>query len=207
MRIILMMVCIAVIMSKTMLIAFDGELIGKIGEVNTFTGEIIVQSPQAAAKIKMGSKLYVRINGRVVIITATYPMQTVAKCKLVSSNAGYLGQIRKGIPVYCYVAGVETRVVTVNNDIQSGGDSNNQNLSTPQKKDNSQEINDLLAQLKEAKENYEKSNNYLQSLSYSAYDASNMMEAVKAGNDCMIWNNKIYEIKMKLLNLGYTDIN
>ena len=97
----------AVILCGTMLMAFDGEQIGKIGEVNTVTGEVVVQSPQAAAKIKMGSKLYVRINGKVVIMTATYPMQTVAKCKLIPSNAGYLGQIGKGIPVYGYIAGME----------------------------------------------------------------------------------------------------
>ena len=100
----------AIILPGTMLQAFDGEHIGKIGEVNTATGEIVVQSPQAAEKIRMGGKLYVRINGNVIIMTATYPMQTIAKCKLIPSNAGYLGQIGKGIPVYSYVAGVEKEV-------------------------------------------------------------------------------------------------
>jgi len=89
------------------LFSADGELLGKIGSVNQSTGEIIVQSPNAGQKIFMGSRLYVRIGGRVVIMTATFPMQTVAKCRLIPGNGQYLKKLDRGLPVYLYVPDVE----------------------------------------------------------------------------------------------------
>ena len=44
------------------LLSFDGEQIGKIGDVNKATGEITVESSKAAEKIQMGTKLYVRVD-------------------------------------------------------------------------------------------------------------------------------------------------
>jgi len=75
-----------IIFSGTSLLSFDGEHIGKIGDVNRKTGEIIVESPDAAEKILMGTKLYVRVDDKVVVMTATFPIQTVAKCKLVKGS-------------------------------------------------------------------------------------------------------------------------
>jgi len=97
------------IFSAASLFSFDGEQAGKIGDVNKKNGEITVESPKAAEKIQMGTKLYVRIDDRVVSMTATFPMQTVAKCKLVKADAAYLGKIKKGLPVYIYTAGVEKK--------------------------------------------------------------------------------------------------
>lgn len=102
-------VIIAVIFSVIPLFSTDGEQVGRIRDVNIRTGEITVESPEAAGKIMMGTKLYLRIDGKIVQMTATFPMQTVAKCRLVKGNAGYLKQIVKGALVYIYVAGVEKK--------------------------------------------------------------------------------------------------
>jgi hypothetical protein len=98
---------ISIMLLEAPLLSVDGELLGKIGSVNQSTGEIIVQSPNAGQKIFMGSRLYVRIGDRVVIMTATFPMQTVAKCRLIPGNGKYLGKMARGLPVYLYVPDVE----------------------------------------------------------------------------------------------------
>lgn len=85
----------------------DGDLIGKIGNVNNSTGEITVESPKAAEKIQMGTKLYVRSGDKIIIMTATFPMQTIAKCKLTKGGSGSLAEVKKGLPVYLYTSGVE----------------------------------------------------------------------------------------------------
>lgn len=89
--------------------SLDGEKVGKIGEVNKKTKEIIVESSEVQEKIQIGTKLYVRIDDKVVIMEATYPMQTVAKCKLAKSDAAYLPRIKKGQEVFLYIEGVEQK--------------------------------------------------------------------------------------------------
>jgi len=85
----------------------DGELIGKVSAVNAATGEILVQAGEAGEKIRMGMKLYVRLNGEPAVMTATFPMQATAKCRLLPEHAMKLRGIARDMKVYSYVKGVE----------------------------------------------------------------------------------------------------
>ena len=82
------------------LYSFEGEHVGVIGSINPSTKEIVVTSPEAAEKIKMGDTLYVRVSGKVVTMTATFPMQTLAKCSLTPESADALGSVKKGMDVF-----------------------------------------------------------------------------------------------------------
>ena len=89
------------------LFASDGELIGRICEINKSGKEITVQSSRAAEKISMGTKLYVHAGGKPVILIASFPMMTVAKCRINSGQASYFNELTKNMPVYLYIPGIE----------------------------------------------------------------------------------------------------
>lgn len=86
------------------LISQEGEQVGTISDINPASREIIVQSPQAAERIRMGARLCVNIDGKTAVMTVFYPMQTIAKCRLQQSDSGYLGRITRGKPVYAYMS-------------------------------------------------------------------------------------------------------
>jgi len=87
--------------------AAEGVNIGKISEINKNSGEVTVSSAKAAESIRMGDFLYIRIKGKVVMMKATFPMMTVAKCRLLPGYGKYLKEISKNSPVFAYVKGVE----------------------------------------------------------------------------------------------------
>ena len=64
--------------------SYDGKVLGRIYDVNRRTGEIQVRDPEAAKNIRMGDKLYVRIDNEMVIMKSTEPMMTISKCRLCS---------------------------------------------------------------------------------------------------------------------------
>lgn len=87
--------------------AAEGVNIGKISEINKNSGEITVASTKAAESIRMGDFLYIRIKGKVVMMKATFPMMTVAKCRLLPGYGKYLNEISKNNQVFAYVKGIE----------------------------------------------------------------------------------------------------
>lgn len=72
-----------------------------IGNINSVTAtDIIVGSKDIAERVSMGDKLCVFSGGNIIILRATFPMQTVAKCEVVSGNRK---DIKFGMKVYKYL--------------------------------------------------------------------------------------------------------
>jgi len=99
-------VMLTIALTGTLYPQSEGERVGQITQVNMKTGEIIVGSPSAAKDIKMGDLLYVRIEYKVVQLRATFPMQTVAKCKAEGNNRKLWTKAVKGMPVYRWKEGI-----------------------------------------------------------------------------------------------------
>ncbi|HPS58769.1 MAG TPA: DUF1566 domain-containing protein [Spirochaetota bacterium] len=99
----------------------DGEKLGFVRDIDNKTSEIIVGSSNAADDIKMGDLLYVRIDGKIIKLRATFPMQTVAKCKAEGKNRALWRKIEKGMAVYRYTKGIE--------DLTPGIDDSNKTYS------------------------------------------------------------------------------
>lgn len=85
----------------------EGPLAGKVYQVNRNNAEIVVQSMSSVGNIPMGTRLYTRVEGKAVVMRATFPMQTVVKCRLEGRHQKHLGSIMKGMPVYRFVAGMD----------------------------------------------------------------------------------------------------
>jgi hypothetical protein len=94
--------------SVSLLQAKDGQLIGKISRINMQNGEITISAPNAGETIKMGDKLYSRINNKVVIMVSTFPMMAQSKCRFVPGYKNYINSIKNGDPVYRYISGIES---------------------------------------------------------------------------------------------------
>ncbi|MCP4137998.1 MAG: hypothetical protein GY754_43950 [bacterium] len=87
----------------------EAASLGKIRKINRASGEIIVIS-SGAKRIRMGQKLYLKVNNKIVVLRASYPMMTVVKCRLLPGYYKYLGQIKKNTPIYRYKKEIETVV-------------------------------------------------------------------------------------------------
>lgn len=87
--------------------AKDGKLIGKVGAIDKGKKEIIVNI-EGGVPVKMGESLYVRSGESIIIMEATFPMQTSVKCRLKKKYSGQLKSVTKGMMVYKYEEGVET---------------------------------------------------------------------------------------------------
>ncbi len=111
----------AVLRSQT-----EGEKIGEIKQLVMKTGEVIVGSPTAGSDITMGDLLYIRIEKKIVLLRATFPMQTIAKCKAEGKNHALWTKAVIGMSVYRYKKGIENnepvvRAESGNNDIVKRG--------------------------------------------------------------------------------------
>lgn len=87
------------------LMSDDGKYVGKIGSIDKDKKEVIVNI-EGGWSIKMGEQLYVRIDDEVVIMEASFPMQTTTKCKLFKTGASYFKYLEKGMSVYKYDSAV-----------------------------------------------------------------------------------------------------
>ena len=87
--------------------AKDGKLIGKVGAVDSGKKEIVVNI-EGGVPVKMGDLLYVRAGESIIIMEATFPMQTAVKCKLKKKYLSQLKSLKKGMIVYKYDEGVES---------------------------------------------------------------------------------------------------
>lgn len=86
---------------NTKLISAD-ETLGTIGSINKLTGEVLVNLPESGNKVKIGDLLYVRVNGKAVIMKSVFPMMTVTKCRLEKDYTGQINNLSKGATVYRY---------------------------------------------------------------------------------------------------------
>jgi hypothetical protein len=83
----------------------DGAKLGEVKKVDRRSGEIIVSLPASANDIKIGDLLYTRVNGSVVLLRATFPMQTLVKCRAEGKNSSLLTSA--GSTVYRYTKEIE----------------------------------------------------------------------------------------------------
>lgn len=82
-----------------------GEKLASVYKISASRNQIVIASPRASLLFKMGDLVYVPTENKDVILTVTFPMQTVAKCKAAGSHAKYISEISKGMPVYRYEPG------------------------------------------------------------------------------------------------------
>ncbi len=95
-----------VLCSAASVSAMDGEVAGKIGKIDKPSAEIAVNTGDNGDQIKMGDKLYVRIDGIPVIMKATFPMLTLVKCRLDNEYKNRLKDLKQGMTVYKYKPGI-----------------------------------------------------------------------------------------------------
>lgn len=88
------------------LTAKDGPVAGRVDSVNKNSKEIIV-NVESGKSLKMGERVYVRINGEPLILKVTFPMMTTSKCKPEKKNDKRFSSISKGLTVYMYEKGIE----------------------------------------------------------------------------------------------------
>jgi len=107
----------------------EGVKVGVVQDIDKKAGVITVASPTAGTDIKMGDLLYVRIDGKLVQLRATFPMMTIAKCKAEGKNRALWTKAEKGMTVYRYKKGIddnaaigkdETTADTKNNEYKIG---------------------------------------------------------------------------------------
>lgn len=79
--------------------------VGSVFEVDSGRGEITVAA--TGGQIGMHQKIYLRVGGKAVLMIATFPMATKTKSRLLPGYGKYLREIRKGVPVFAYVEGIE----------------------------------------------------------------------------------------------------
>jgi formylglycine-generating enzyme required for sulfatase activity len=85
----------------------EGRKVGIVNSIDFNKGEVIISTPGSANIINMGDLLYIKIDGRYVLLRAVFPMMTITKCRAEGQNAYLWIKIVKGLPVYRYEAGIE----------------------------------------------------------------------------------------------------
>jgi hypothetical protein len=86
----------------------DYKRLAKLHKISP-SSEVIITSPNAAQMLNMGDKVFVIVDKKPIILNITFPMMTVAKCRLAAGYEGYLGRLYKGMQVYKYEQGIENR--------------------------------------------------------------------------------------------------
>ncbi|HPS58668.1 MAG TPA: hypothetical protein PK514_11240 [Spirochaetota bacterium] len=92
-------VCMIIAASAAVLMSEDENYIGKTGEINSGKKEIIV-NVKSGTVLKMGDLLQVETEAGKITLEVTFPMQTVAKCKI--KGRGKYSDLRTGMGVYMY---------------------------------------------------------------------------------------------------------
>jgi len=81
------------------------EKVAAVYSIKKTKNLIVIASPKAGLLFKMGDLVYVPTDEKNIILTVTFPMQTVAKCNIARSHQKYLPAIKRGMPVYRYEPG------------------------------------------------------------------------------------------------------
>ena len=76
----------------------DGDRLGEVRKIDKASGEILVSLPASRNDIKVGDLLYAKVKDEYVVLRATFPMQTVVKCRAEGKNRALL--MSPGAPVY-----------------------------------------------------------------------------------------------------------
>lgn len=92
-----MLLCIGTVMFLAGLTAGAGKEVGKIASIDSGSRVVII-NVGSGIDLKMGDMLEVEADGGKIKLEVTYPMMTVAKCKI--KGKGLLTQLRKGMIVY-----------------------------------------------------------------------------------------------------------
>jgi hypothetical protein len=74
-----------------------GQFIGEVKSISAI--EIIVAGSNIAEKVRMGDKLCIILDNEIIIFNASFPMQTVTKCKVIAGNRD---KIKLGMKVFKY---------------------------------------------------------------------------------------------------------
>lgn len=81
------------------------EKVAVVYKIERASKTVIIASPRAGLILKMGDLVYITLNDRPVVMTVTFPMQTVAKCQVARSHEKYFDDIQKDMEVYRYRQG------------------------------------------------------------------------------------------------------
>lgn len=92
-------VCMIIAASAAVLLSDDEKFIGKTGEINSGKKEVIV-NVKSGNVLKMGELLQIETDGGKVTLEVTFPMQTVAKCRI--KGKGRYSDLSRGMSVYRY---------------------------------------------------------------------------------------------------------
>lgn len=98
----------------------EGARIGTVYSVTPAKGEVVVSLSKNVNTVQMGSRMYLKLGDRAVVMRAVFPMQTVVKCSLEKKYRSGIRSIHKGMPVYNYVAGVEGDIKTPARQYRAG---------------------------------------------------------------------------------------
>lgn len=78
----------------------NGEFIGIVKAVNPVSNEIIVSSGRIAYKVQIGDTVFIENDGGKINMDVSFPMQTIAKCKVKDKDRKNISKIKKGDKVY-----------------------------------------------------------------------------------------------------------
>lgn len=87
----------------------EGEFIGRVWQVDASKNEVLVQLGNRADKVKMGTKLYVYAGATRVILSATFPTHSAAKCKITAPPKFNISGLQKNMTVYLYLPAMEKK--------------------------------------------------------------------------------------------------
>ncbi|MCU0849609.1 MAG: hypothetical protein MUD12_17145 [Spirochaetes bacterium] len=75
----------------------QGTVVGRVLEVNYNTNEVSVRQNR---DLMMGSVVFVVTGTREIMMTVTFPMQSMSKCQVVANQRQYARDIKKDMVVY-----------------------------------------------------------------------------------------------------------
>ena len=96
-----MLLCIGTVMLLAGLTSGAGKEIGKVAGIDTGKGMVIINLG-SGVELRMGEMLEVETGSGKIRLEVTYPMLTVAKCKI--RGTGRLSDLKKGMTAYRYSA-------------------------------------------------------------------------------------------------------
>jgi hypothetical protein len=100
----------AVVLLASLAAGDEAKLIGKVKVVDVTKGEISVIMASSAVQVALGDKFYMLIDNKPVLITATFPMMSQTKCKLVPGYKDYIKKITVGAQVYKYTKDIDKKI-------------------------------------------------------------------------------------------------
>ncbi|MCP4135663.1 MAG: hypothetical protein GY754_32140 [bacterium] len=77
-----------------------GKLIGIVKEINYGTGQIILGSKRIGKLVKMGDRVYVIVDDNKIYMKVSFPMQSIAKCRIAPEHRKFLNKIKKRVAAY-----------------------------------------------------------------------------------------------------------